>query len=324
MLDFIPTCRLFVENVMRLKAGQKLLAISDSYAGSIEFSRAMMEFALSKNIDAVMGVMKPLQQFGDEPPRAIADAMQQMDAILDVEEKFDLAHTTARQNASKAGAEYYIAYSGISGDYLKKPVSVKDLEIMQDLTIRLAERFTRANTARVSTALGTDIQVSLEGRTGLALHPLQAGALALLPDYGEATISPVEGTSEGVIVVDASVTGWGYIMREPLRLEVNKGKVVAVSGNPEDAARFEALIATDENADNCAAELAIGTSHTISSDFSATVFDNGKLGRVHIAVGRNNTIGGRTFSKIHNDVLITRPTVELDGERVLDSGDVII
>ena len=64
----------------------------------------------------------------------------------------------------------------------------------------------------------------------------------------------------------------------------------------------------------------MGTSHTIAEDFSATVFDNGKLGRVHIAVGRNNTIGGQTFSKIHNDVLITRPTVELDGERVLENG----
>ena len=147
--------------------------------------------------------------------KAIAEAMQHMDVILDVEEKFDLAHTTARQAASQVGAKYYIIYSGISGDYLKKPISFKDFEIMRDLTNLLADQLSQAKIARITTPFGTEISMSLEGRHGLALHPLQDDALALLPDYAEATISPVEGTSEGIIIVDASVTGWGYILRKP-------------------------------------------------------------------------------------------------------------
>jgi len=44
---------------------------------------------------------------------------------------------------------------------------------------------------------------------------------------------------------------------------------------------------------------------------------------VHIAAGRNNDIGGNALSKIHKDVLMTKPTVELDGEKILESGKLL-
>jgi len=43
-------------------------------------------------------------------------------------------------------------------------------------------------------------------------------------------------------------------------------------------------------------------------------------GTIHIALGRNNDMGGRTWSRIHADGLMDKPTVELDGEVVVNSG----
>jgi len=79
-----------------------------------------------------------------------------------------------------------------------------------------------------------------------------------------------------------------------------------------------------KNANNCAAELGIGTSHTISKHLTGSVWEYALLGTVHIAVGRNNDIGGNTWSHIHKDILMTKPTVELDGKKILESGKLLI
>jgi leucyl aminopeptidase (aminopeptidase T) len=88
--------------------------------------------------------------------------------------------------------------------------------------------------------------------------------------------------------------------------------------------RLKKLLATDENAVNCAAELGISTSHTIPKDLRGGVWDYGLAGTIHIATGRNNDIGGETFSQIHIDFLITRSTVWLDDLCVVKGGELQI
>jgi leucyl aminopeptidase (aminopeptidase T) len=159
--------------------------------------------------------------------------------------------------------------------------------------------------------------MSLEGRQGLALQPLWH-VLGGLPDYAEAAIAPVEGTAEGRMVIDIGVIGWAYLLREPIRCVVRSGMVVEMNDG-EDADRLRRIATTDENASNIA-ELGIGTSHTIPKIYRATRRDGGIAGTIHIAIGRNNDMGGRTWSRIHADGLMNRPTVELDGEIVVNSG----
>ena len=68
-----------------------------------------------------------------------------------------------------------------------------------------------------------------------------------------------------------------------------------VSGFEDDVKRLRKIMASDENASNIA-ELGIGTSHTIPRVYRATRRDGAMSGNVHIAVGRNNDIGGQTWS----------------------------
>ncbi len=168
--------------------------------------------------------------------------------------------------------------------------------------------------------------MSLEGRRALPLNPLSGGAV--VPDYGEAAISPVEGTTEGVVVADASVRGWGYVLRKPIRFEVKKGKVqveTVWSEIAEQAERFKKTLLMDQNASNCAAELGIGTSHLVSKVLRGTRHsDYAMLGTFHIACGRNNDIGGATLSTVHQDVLMTDGTVKLDNVAVLENGELKI
>lgn len=97
-------------------------------------------------------------------------------------------------------------------------------EQIRHRTDRLAELLTRSLTADVATEAGAQLRLRLNDRPGLSLHPLQDAGISTLPDYAEATISPVEGSSNGTIVLDGSAQGWGYVLRKPLILTVKNGR----------------------------------------------------------------------------------------------------
>ncbi len=44
------------------------------------------------------------------------------------------------------------------------------------------------------------------------------------------------------------------------------------------------------------------------------------LGTVHLAFGDNSTFGGSTRAGVHIDVVLTRPTLYVDGELVIEKG----
>jgi leucyl aminopeptidase (aminopeptidase T) len=66
-----------------------------------------------------------------------------------------------------------------------------------------------ARYVRITNADGTDISMSLEGRVGNGRYwhlPRRADSSGNLP-AGEAFIAPVEGTANGVFVVDGAMAG---------------------------------------------------------------------------------------------------------------------
>ena len=315
---------LFLDKIMQIKPGQKLLIITDTYARPMRLGHLMMELACDRQIETVMSVMEPRAHQGHEPPKAIAKAMLDVDVIFEVAEAVDCTHTTARKNASEAGVKYFLTVTLGSEDDIKRKVTLDDLEMMRDRTTGLADKLQKAKVVRVTTPFGTDLSMNIAGRSGLPIYPSKDAPISMLPDYAEVAISPNEGTSEGVIVVDAGVREWGYLfLREPLHITVAKGRIETVRGAPKDVDRFEEMLAKDQGAKNCAAELGIGTSHTVSKNISGNPFDYALLGTVHIGVGRNNDIGGATFSQIHTDVLVTKPTIVLDGEKIMEQGEPI-
>lgn len=320
MIDMRENLNFFMEKVMEIKAGQNLLIIADNYARPKLIGQIVMELASLSGAKPILVVMEPLTHVGHEPPKSIANAMKEVNVIFEVVEKFDICHTNARKEATEAGVKFFVTYTEISEDYFKRTISFEDLKVIRKRTNKLAKMLTQASIARLTTPHGTNLTMNIKGRQGLAIHPFGDAAISVIPDYAEAAIAPNEGTTDAVVVVDGSVQGWGYLLREPIRFSVKKGRIKEVMGSKDDSEKFRKLISTDENSNNCAAELGISTSHTVPKNLRGGVWDYALMGTVHIAVGRNDDIGGRTWSNIHNDLLMTRPTIELDGVRILENG----
>lgn len=324
MFELIKGIQSIVETCMDIKPEERVLVIADTDPGPTLTGQLFMSVFNTMGADAVLAVMTPREFNAQEPPAAVAAAMKSVDTILCISDRFVLTHTDARKEATAIGVRYYNMRQ-IPIDDLKQGVSAEDIRLLKERTEGMAQVLTQADLARITTSSGTDITMSLAGRKGIALHPLGVLTRGVggIPYYAEAAIAPVEGTAEGIIVFDLAFIDWGYLLREPLHCTVKKGRVVDISGYSGEVERLREMADKDENAANIA-ELGIGTSHIIPSPMRGIRRDAARIGTAHIAIGRNDDIGGTTWSRIHTDGLMSRVTIGLDGKCVLRDGELLI
>jgi leucyl aminopeptidase (aminopeptidase T) len=264
--------------------------------------------------------MTPRRTHGNEPPRIVAEAMKVADVVIQPV-TFAITHTDATRAALRAGARVLVL-RGVTEEILTEGAMVADYEEVARITMAVAHELTAANVAHVWTDAGTDLVMSLAGREAIALTGRLEGpgTLAAMPD-GEAAIAPVEGTAEGVLVVEHTMDGIG-VLDEPIRMVVRAGKVVDITGRAAAERLKELIGSADQNAVNIA-EFAIGTNKWARLIGSMTE-DKKMWGTAHIAIGDNHVIGGMVSSELHLDGLLLRPTVELDGKIILSEGKLLI
>jgi 2,5-dihydroxypyridine 5,6-dioxygenase len=321
MFELMNGLRSIVENCMRVKPGESVLIITDNDGETVWIGELTLNIIHSLGAEPIHTVVVPAGISKVEPPKAVAAAMKNVDALIFITNKLEAGHTNAYVEAHSAGVRCYVINS-IPVDDLKHVVSVADLQLIKERTEKVAAKLANAKMARVTSPLGTALTMSVAGRKALVSNPLGT-ELGVLPDYAEAAVAPVEGTAEGILVAHPSILQWGYILRKPLRMTVKEGRIVDVSGYAEETDRMRKMFAIDENANNIA-ELGIGTSHIIPWEIRGTRRDAARIGTAHIGIGRNNDIGGRTFSRIHFDSLISEASVELDGHYILKDGNLTL
>lgn len=187
-----------------------------------------------------------------------------------------------------------------------------DWHLLAARTARLAAAVNRAAVIEVTTPNGTRMRFGKEGRTasgddGLLTAP---GSFGNLP-AGEVYLSPVEGTSEGVMVLEYAPT---RKLASPIKLTVREGNVVEVEGDEPHRLKLEQKFAENPKNRNIA-ELGIGTNdRAIRPD---NILEAEKiLGTIHIAMGDNSGFGGTVSTPFHEDYVFYRPTLTA----VMDDG----
>ena len=103
MAKSTPSLEIFIDKVMKLQSGQRFLIVTDSGARPRNLGKTVMELADARKIETVMMIMSPRTHQGHEPPTLIAQAMKNANVILEVIDRYDCTHTTARMEASAAG-----------------------------------------------------------------------------------------------------------------------------------------------------------------------------------------------------------------------------
>jgi leucyl aminopeptidase (aminopeptidase T) len=177
-------------------------------------------------------------------------------------------------------------------------------------------------TIRVTAPGGTDITMPIAGREPHASSGLfrEKGQWGNLPT-GEAYLAPVEGVSNGVVVVDGSMAGVGMV-DQPIRIVVKDGYATEITGG-ESAAKLVGLLEPHGLDARTVAEFGIGTNDR--AILTGVILEDEKvMGTIHIAFGDNKSMGGSVRVASHLDGLITSPSVWFDDRQIMKDGRILV
>ena len=305
-----------VNQVLAVQKGETVLIITDTDRPRT-ITQALAYSAVSAGGEVVVITMDPREIGGQEPPAPVAAAMAAARVVIN-HYTHSLTHTAATRAAMKQGArianlrnvtEEMMVNGGIKADYQQ----------VKRVTETVAHLLTEADVIRMTTLEGTDLVMHSHGRkaiaqTGFVTKP---GELSGLPD-GEATLAPLEGVTEGVVIAPYIADSLGLIT-DPFRMEITKGRIAAISGGSQAGDLKRLLERQDESGRNAASQFALGTNPACRV-LPNTREVSKKLGTAHFAIGDNISLGGTSKSSFHIDFVFLNPTVHLDGACILRDG----
>ena len=305
--------RSLLQSSLAVRRGETVLIVTDNSRLSI--GQALYEAAGDLGAEALLMVMAERTVSGEEPPKAVAEAMKAADVIVCPTAK-SLTHTNARIEAVKAGARM-ATMPGITEAMFTKGAITADYGRVEALTAAMTERLTRADWARVVKD-GHELLLDLRGRSGVPSPGVYRtpGTSGNLPS-GEAYIAPLETGSKGSMVIDGSMVGVGKLER-PITVTVEAGRLTKIEG---DGGALGILLANERNA--TLGELGIGTNE--KAVLCGIILEDEKVyGTVHIAFGTNTAFGGTNKADCHMDGVILRPDLYLDDEPVICQGEFLL
>ena len=228
--------------------------------------------------------------------------------------------------AAEGGTIRFSAGLHIDQDIIDNELSA-DYEEISDITHRLYNHLQGASEVHLTSPLGTDLRMSIKGRP-VAVDP----GIMRDPGYynlpaGECYVAPLENSANGKLVIDKSFPG--ILIKDPITLLFEKGRVVDVKGGKEAKALLKQIKAAEKqkngNGTRTIAELGIGT-NTAARITGNVMTDEKVLGTVHIAIGHNavKPYNGVNHAPIHLDGVMGDPTLVIDGETLIENGNYLI
>lgn len=306
-----------INQVLQVKEGESVLIVTDTDRPRI-ITQALAYSAISAGAEVVVITMEPQQIGGQEPPAAVAAAMAASQVVINQSTQ-SLTHTVSVREAMKKGARV-ANLRNVTEEMMVKGGITADYQQVRRITERLAHLLTEADEVRLTTPEGTDLTMHTRGRKAIAQSGFvtKPGELSGLPD-GEATLAPLEGVTEGVIVSPYIADQIGQI-NEPFRMEIVKGRIVGITGGKQAMDLKRILEAGDDAGYNAASQLALGTNPACRI-IPNTREVSKKLGTAHIAIGDNISLGGKSKGTYHIDFVFLNVSVYLDGKCIMKDGE---
>ena len=306
-----------VRDCMGTQAGERVLVVTD--AGLRTIGYALRGAAEELGADVLLVDMLPRKTNGEEPPKPVAELMRMVDVVMCPTTK-SLTHTDSRRAASAAGVRV-ATLPGVTEEVMVRCMNA-DYHRIADRTFKVCALLEKAATVRVTAPAGTDITMPIKGRAAHASSGLfrDKGLWGNLPT-GEAYLAPLEGQSNGIVVVDGSMAGVG-LTATPIRIVVKDGYASEITGGPE-AARLRVLLEPHGKDAYTVAEFGVGTND--KAILTGLILEDEKvMGTIHVAFGDNKSMGGSVRVASHLDGLVKQPTVWLDDLKIMEHGKLLV
>lgn len=308
-----------VRQMCGAKPGETLLVLADSWT-DMDLAEACFQAAIAAQTKAQLLVIPRMApndpaEFNDSIAGAIAgaDIVLGVCATMFIEKK-------AVVEARKKGLR--IASTNIEGmeDFAIEGIVDVDYPRMIDIAAKVGDLWQKTALCRVTSPLGTDISFDMRERPidigdGVAANP---GEVDFFPGVSVAN-APIESTINGVLIVDGNIPP-GRLVREPVKVHIEKGVIVAFEGGAE-ARELEAYF--DASGDPIAKHLChftLGLNPRARTTGSVHQ-DEHVLGAITFGFGEQDPAFGGTVPPcaVHCDLVLTQAKVTLDGKVMCDA-----
>jgi len=295
-----------LKKCMGYKSGEEVLLVCDDKLHSLGYE--FYQKASSLGIKTIYTQITPLKMHGQEPPALIGEALKKADIAI-LLTSMSLSHTKARKSACHRHGTRIASLPGVTKDILKRSILINYSSLARTAK-KIESVLTKGRRVEIHTDKGSELSFSIKGRRGFSDDGLYAekGAFGNLP-AGEVCIGPLEGTTNGRLVVDGSCPFIGRI-RKPIEIIIKNGYATKA---PID--KMKPLHKAFGKSVFGVAEFGIGLNP--KALVTGCVLEDEKAkGTCHIAFGNNKSFGGRISCPVHLDFVFLNPKILIDGNRI--------
>ena len=259
---------------------------------------------------------------GAEPPASVAAAMMSADVIFGIT-KYSLFHSQARRNAVANGARF-----ANMADYHVSMMDDGGLFVDFEKQGALMDRFSdvvEGNSMRITTEAGTNITMSVQGRKAVRQYgrSLKPGTSSSPPDI-ETALGPVEGTANGVVVIDGCVPFPGIgVLNETITIHIVDGVISSITGGEKAERLAQGLKDLGDPEVYILAEIGIGfNDHAVLCN--SMLEDEGVMGTLHFGFGNSIAFGGSVSSNNHVDMIFKNASMWVDDRQLICKGKLLV
>jgi len=318
-----------VENCLKIKAGEKVVIITDRETFKIGF-------AIRRAVERITNRIRFLvmEDFGGRPldfPDEVGEALKEADVSFYVAQSAKGEYQTFRKpmleiiNANKKLRHGHMIC--ITKQIMKDGMC-SDYQEIQRVSKLVYQKIHKAKEIRVVTEKGTDIIAHFSPRLKWVICDgnITSGNWSNLPD-GEVFTSPID--INGTVVINGCLGDffgekYGSLERTPVTINIKDGRAIQGSIKCEnkelERELAEYIFQTDENSSRVG-EFALGTNIGLKKLIGNLLQDE-KFPGVHIAFGSPlpDHTGADWDSNAHVDGVIKDTTVYADGKVIMKKG----
>ncbi len=187
----------------------------------------------------------------------------------------------------------------------------------------LAKAFKNADMVHLTSKKGTDLTFSVKKRKTLiddgVISPedLRNKDVGNNLPCGEVFMAPVETSANGRAVFDLAFRKGHRI--EDIDITFKDGRMVKSKAKKNERL-FKDVVKNSHGDKDRIGEFGIGINPRVNKAIGYVITDEKIIGTIHIAIGENRGMGGKNESTLHWDMVMMKPDIEVDGEKIMSGG----
>lgn len=308
-----------------LKKGETVLIVAEP-PSDLRVADALFQAANLRGAKAVITIQPYRGEQNIEPPKPLGEAMKAADLVIPIMPYESADFYTQTCTDMLNGGTRVLGCISATAEMVHDLIYELDFSATDNVCLELEKVMGKADKVHITTPLGTDISATIGGRP-VQMNPGKVsapGEEAYIP-AGVVGQAPIEESWNGHVVFDAFAFPVG-ILRDPIELDIQDGRIVKFSGGAQ-AAEFEAWFASRNDPNiYMTCHYGFGINPAIKQIGTLKFLNERMYGIFDIGFGTNDLpcFQGKIRANGHTDGLMTQATVTYDGQTVMENGKFVL